>query len=123
MNISVTISSTKRYPDGTSVNDVLEILQDKYGMADNFDRYIDQNISRFRGYKTRFNNTNVNRFLTKLFREYITLRKTGIKYKNKGIEFIDTGLMISSVSVNLNQNLQELITKEDLNNKLLKMIL
>lgn len=102
----IEVYNTELYPDGKSVNSVLRELQDRYHFLDNFEGYIMDNINRFDfEYKGKFPHGKFNNFLNKLFKEYIISRAHGIKYKKDGyIEFIHTGLLVTTSKVVFEEN-------------------
>lgn len=97
----ITFKSNAHYSDGQSVNEVINVLQNKYGFLNKFEQYVLDNMSRFNlQYKKNFPYAKFNNFLSQLFREYIIHKSHGIHYKNNGmIEFIDTGLLVTTVKL------------------------
>lgn len=88
------------YPNNKSVNDVIKILQDKYEFLNKFDSYVSSRIDEFDFLTNGMPpNKKFNTFLQRLFQDFIIFRIHGIKTKNEGISFIDTGLMISSTFI------------------------
>lgn len=88
------------YPNGESVNDVIEILQDRYQFLNKFDSYVSSRINEFDFSSYGMPpNKKFNAFLQRLFQDFIIFRVHGIKTKDSGISFIDTGLMISSTFI------------------------
>lgn len=97
----IQVYSDASYPGGTNVNHVINELQEKYHFLDKFEGYVMDNIGRFNfQYKNNFPHAKFNHFLSVLFREYIIHRAHGIHYKRNGmIEFIDTGLLVTTTKV------------------------
>lgn len=102
----IKVYSDASYPGGTNVNYVINELQEKYHFLDKFENYIMDNVNRFNfDYKGKFPHAKFDHFLSVLFREYIIHRAHGIRYKTNGmIEFIDTGLLISTAKVSFLNN-------------------
>lgn len=88
------------YPNGKSVNDVIQILQDRFHFLDKFDSYVSSRINEFdfisKGLPP---NRKFNAFLQRLFQDFIIFRVHGIKTKEIGLSFVDSGLMLSSTFI------------------------
>lgn len=88
------------YPNGKSVNEVLEILQGRFKFLKKFDDYVASRLNEFDFDKFGFPpNKRFNAFIQRLFQDFIIFGIHGIKTKESGISFIDTGLMISSTFI------------------------
>lgn len=98
--MSYKFKSNAIYSDGQSVNEVLNILEDKYNFLKDFDNYVTSRFYEFEfDYNSKFPKDKFNEFLTKVFKDYITFRIHGIQTKADGISFIDSGLLISTTKV------------------------
>lgn len=97
----IQVYSNASYKGGTNVNHVINELQSKYNFLDKFEDYVMSNIDRFKfDYSKKFPKAKFNQFMTQLFREYIVYKIHNIHYKKTGmIEFIDTGLMVTTTKV------------------------
>lgn len=93
------IYSEKTYPNNIPVNEVIKQLQNRYKFLYKLDNYIIQNIEAYGDYAQQYKTPKFNNYLTTLFRRYITLQVHGIKTKDTGISFIDTGLLVTSARV------------------------
>lgn len=95
-------SSLAVYSNGNNVNDVINLLQDKYGFLDKYDNYVFLNLDLFKCIDDKYeiNINMLNNELTELFKQYILDEFSGIITKGgDGISFVDTGLMLMSTTV------------------------
>lgn len=97
----IQVYSDATYSNGKEVNEVIQSLQEKYGFLNKFEEYIIDNMNRFNlEYKGNFPYGKFDQFLKVLFREYIIHKAHNINYKKNGLlEFVDTGLLITTTNV------------------------
>lgn len=107
------IYSDKKYPtDNKPVNDVIKELQSRYKFLNKLDQYITQHIDEYGDYAEDYKKPKFNNYLTKLFRRYITLQVHGVKTKDQGISFIDTGLLVTSAKVKYEVEYSDLVSDD-----------
>ena len=93
------------YNGGLSGTDLINILQDKYGILDRFDHFV--NLEVMKGMMSQFTyidecgdeQYDLDSFLTDAFQRYILTQAHGIKFKEDTFPLIRTGNLVMNTIV------------------------
>jgi len=87
------------YPGGLSGNDLIQILQDRFGFLDKYDAFVGERINDFISDNYKINEEyDIDEVLTLLFQEYLLTQSTGYE-TNTNFPFINTGRLVNNVVV------------------------
>lgn len=95
------------YSSGITGTDVINILQEKYGILNNFDNYVSKQIRNgfINNFKTEFEDGTVeyeiDEFLTHCFQDYILTQSSGVKFKGDKFPLIKTGNLVLNTIVRM----------------------
>lgn len=93
------------YDGGITGTDLINILQDKYGILNQFDYFV--NIETMKGAMSDFTyidewgneQYDLDSFLTDCFQRYILTQSSNVKFKKEGFPLIQTGNLVLNTIV------------------------
>lgn len=87
------------YPDGLTGNELIQILQDRFGFLDNYDAFVGERINQFISDNYELNEEyDIDEVLTLLFQEYLLTQSTGYD-TNTNFPFINSGRLVNNTIV------------------------
>lgn len=76
-----------------SGDDLLQILNDKFGLFNNFDNFVNKKV--FEGYMYDFDD--LDEFITFCLQEYLLTSSHGVSLQKDGFPFISTGRLVMNI--------------------------
>lgn len=76
-----------------SGDELLQILQDKYGLFDKFDEFVNKQV--FNGRMSEFDD--LDEFITFCLQEYLLTSSHGVSLQKDGFPFISTGRLVMNI--------------------------
>lgn len=94
------------YHGGLSGTDLINILQDKYGILNNFDAFVNSYINRgiindYIWYDEDTVHYEMDEFLTRCFQDYILTQSTGVVFKGDKFPLVETGNLVLNTIVRM----------------------